>query len=691
MAGGKWVRVITSLQTEEAEVMKSVLSWILVGMVVFGAPINVSAAAVGPAEQTQAREVRQLLADLEAKVAALEIQIEAGGFSHAQERALNEIVQFLEFIKREAKETLSKTDSLSDQIKTLEKRIAALRKRIEKLPREMADREEPKRLALFSRRVKKADYAIAARMAPASVAPMVVHCPTPSPVRPPMFPQKEPWNRESYAHLDENPFVPVADDPLSTFSIDVDTASYSNLRRMLNAGQKQIPKGSVRIEEMVNYFRYQYNQPGKKHPLAMDVETTACPWAPKHRLARVALQGRTIDLAERKPSNLVFLIDSSGSMRSADKIELLKKAYALLIDNLDENDKVAIVAYAGSAGLVLPSTTANNRLTLKFAVEKLRAGGSTAGGAGIKLAYKTARENFIKDGNNRVILATDGDFNVGVSSESDLVDLITEEAKSGVFLTVLGFGTGNYQDSRMEALSNKGNGNYAYIDTEAEARKVFLSDLTGTLYTIAKDVKFQIEFNPAYVDSYRLIGYENRQLADKDFKDDKKDAGEVGSGHQVTALYELVPAGVGTSTAVTADLRYQKERPTIEKAELMQIKVRYKAPQGKTSTEFSEVVPVPAGWQEKMKFAKASADTRFAAAVGAFGMILRGSPHKGNADYDWVYKTATGALDIDSGGYRSGFCDLVRKARDLKAAPPPPAKPTPPPGEPIPLPGPTPR
>ena len=672
--------------------MKSVMSWILVGIVVVGASISVSAVAPAPTEQAQAREVNQLLGDVEAKLSALEKAFKEGSYSYTQERELNDIVQLLEFIKREAKETLSKVDSLGDRIKTLEKRIATLQKKIQEAPRD-AEKEEPQQFARFAMKGKAGGRVARMTSAPAALSSMVVHCPTPAPeMRAPMFPQEEPWNREGYAHLDENPFVPVADDPLSTFSIDVDTAAYSNLRRMLNAGQRQIPKGAVRIEEMVNYFRYQYNQPGQKHPLAMDVETTACPWAPKHRLARVALQAKTIDLSERKPSNLVFLIDSSGSMRSADKIELLKKAYALLIDNLDDNDRVAIVAYAGSAGLVLPSTTANNRLTLKFAVEKLRAGGSTAGGAGIELAYKTARENFIKDGNNRVILATDGDFNVGVSSESDLVDLITEEAKSGVFLTVLGFGTGNYQDSRMETLSNKGNGNYAYIDTEAEARKVFLSDLTGTLYTVAKDVKFQIEFNPTYVDSYRLIGYENRQLADKDFKDDKKDAGEVGSGHQVTALYELVPAGVGAGAAVTADLRYQKERPTVEKAELMQIKVRYKAPQGKASTEFSEVVPLPADWQERMKFGKASADTRFAAAVGAFGMILRDSEHKGKADYDWVYKTAAAALDIDAGGYRSGFCQLVRKARDLKATPPPSAKPVPPrPVPPRPVPLPTPR
>jgi Ca-activated chloride channel family protein len=649
--------------------MKKILSWTLVSIILLGTPMGTYADTAAQPQASQAREVNQLLTGIEEKVTAIETAAEKGGLNYHHQSELAQAVRLLDLIEQEAYDTLRRDDSLIARITALRDRITKLQEQIKTLRREEAE-DSLETMCYFGR--KKG----AGRLSPAYRFAAPAGC-TPAPCPAPMFPQQEPWNREGYAHLDENPFVSVVDDPLSTFSIDVDTASYSNLRRMLNAGQQQIPRGAVRIEEMINYFRYRYRQPGDQHPLAMDVETTACPWAPHHRLARVALQAKTIDISERKPSNLVFLIDSSGSMSSPNKLDLLKKAYALLIDNLDEHDKVAIVAYAGSAGLVLPSTTANNRLTLKFAVENLRAGGSTAGGAGIKLAYKTAREHFIKDGNNRVILATDGDFNVGVSSESELVDLITEEARSGVFLTVLGFGTGNYQDSRMEALSNKGNGNYAYIDTMAEARKVFLSDLTGTLYTVAKDVKFQLEFNPAYVDSYRLIGYENRQLADRDFTDDKKDAGEVGSGHQVTALYELVPAGVGTNDAVTANLRYQTGRDTVEKAELMQIKVRYKAPQGTTSTEFAGVVPLPADWQAGMDFAGASADTRFAAAVGAFGMLLRGSQHKGVADLDWVYKTASAALDTDPGGYRSAFCELVRKARALNATPEPDPKPTP--------------
>jgi len=632
----------------------------------------------------QLREVRTILDNLEKDVAALETEIKAGkGKAWEQARKLNNVIRLLDFVEKEAKETLSDEEGLR-------KRIVDLRARAEKLLKQLGTNAEAEPVggkALYRKSRRLSLFSGTPRAKAAPVPAPTVACPAPAriagqrvviPPPPTPLPQTEDLNREAYAHLDENPFVPVADDPLSTFSIDVDTASYSNLRRLLKEGRREIPKGAIRIEEMVNYFRYRYNQPGREHPLAMDVETTGCPWTPAHRLARVALQARTIGLDERKPSNLVFLIDSSGSMRSEDKIGLLKEAYKLLIDNLDDRDKVAIVTYAGSAGLVLPSTTANNRITLKFAVEKLNAGGSTAGGAGVRLAYKTARENFIEDGNNRVILATDGDFNVGVTSEGELVDLIKKEARSGVFLTVLGFGTGNYQDARMEALSNHGNGNYAYIDGMHEARKVFLTDLTGTLYTIAKDVKFQIEFNPAYVQSYRLIGYENRQLADRDFTDDKKDAGEVGSGHQVTALYELVPAGVGKDAAVTGNLRYQKARETVDKPELMQIKVRYKQPDGDKSTEFTQTVPVPGEWKW-LKFNNASDDTRFAAAVAAFGMILRGSEHKGDAAMDWAYETALKALAEDSGGYRSGFCEMVRQARQNKVGPESAKKPAAPP------------
>jgi Ca-activated chloride channel family protein len=649
------------------------LNMVLAGVAALSTGRNAWGKDAGPAPHAEeAREIGQILEELEKKVSALEKELRAHPedlYRHAE--TLGELLQFLEFLQKECVHTLGRMKDLARRLEALQTRVVAFQAEI--------GADENGLLGDQDRRVqslRRASTAVNARaMHPARRARASTSMPMMGmesmsfayeiSVEKPMFLQVESSNREAYAHLEENPFIPVEDDPLSTFSIDVDTASYSNVRRLLREGRREIPKGAVRIEELVNYFRYQYNQPGAEHPLAMDVEVTSCPWTPGHRLARVALQARSIDLEERKPNNLVFLIDSSGSMRSHDKIELLKKAYMLLVDSLDERDSVAIVTYAGSAGLVLPSTTANNRLTLKFAVEKLQAGGSTAGGAGITLAYATAREHFLEDGNNRVILATDGDFNVGVSSESELVDLITHEAKSGVFLTVLGFGTGNYQDARMEALSNHGNGNYAYIDGMQEVRKVFLTDLTGTLYTVAKDVKFQIEFNPTYVQSYRLIGYENRQLADRDFTDDKKDAGEVGSGHQVTALYELVPTGAGPDEAVTGDLRYQTSRDKVEKPELMQIKVRYKQPDGDHSTEFSQVVSFPTAWEEGPAFSSASPDTRFAAAVAAFGMILRGSEHKGSADLDWAYQTASRAIDVDAGGYRSGFCELVSQAREL--------------------------
>jgi len=604
-----------------------------------------------------------------------------------------EAKRLLDFLKKEAAGTLGSNAGLQKRVKKLEKRIEDLLKALSEKgpgaemksgsPRAMlappsAPMTSPSPLATRPKRVTKrkaASVSVRRRAMEKSIPPF----------RPPM-PQTGDWNREAYQHQDENPFIAVRDDPLSTFSIDVDTASYSNLRRMImREGRRRIPAGAVRIEEMVNYFKYTYRQPGGEHPLAVDVETTGSPWTPKHRLVRVALQARALDAAERAPSNLVFLVDSSGSMNNPNKIGLLKEAYKLLVDGLDERDRVAIVAYAGSAGLVLPSTTANNRLTLKFAVEQLRAGGSTAGGAGIELAYRTARENFIEGGNNRVILATDGDFNVGLSSQSELVKLIQKEATSGVFLTVLGFGSGNYQDARMEALSNAGNGNYAYIDDIREARKVFLTDLMSTLYTVCKDVKFQIEFNPAYVSSYRLIGYENRQLADRDFKDDRKDAGEVGSGHQVTALYELVPAGVGGEKPVTGDLRYQGGRSVVEKAELMNIKVRYKQPDGETSTEMVHPVHLPGDWATGADFTKASEDTRFAAAVAALGMILRDSQHKGEAELDWVRQAAMQALGQDPGGYRSEFVGLVDKARAIKVATEPGPE-TPPRPEPLPVP-----
>jgi len=393
------------------------------------------------------------------------------------------------------------------------------------------------------------------------------------------------FNTEEYSRIYENRFFDTLHNPLSTFSIDVDTASYANIRRFIRTNQFPL-KDAVRIEEMVNYFDYDYPLPGKKEPFSIFTEMSSCPWNEEHRLIHVGLQGRELTSEEQPPSNLVFLLDVSGSMRSPNKLPLLQTAFKLLAKELDEKDRVSIVVYAGAAGVVLPSASASEKAEIIEAVDRLRAGGSTAGGEGIRLAYKTAMENFIRDGNNRVILATDGDFNVGVSSTSELVRMIEEYRKKGVFLTVLGFGMGNYKDNRMEQLADKGNGNYFYIDNILEAKKVFIDDLTGTLFTIAKDVKIQVEFNPAKVKAYRLIGYENRILDKEDFADDTKDAGELGSGHSVTALYEVIPYSSDEEVAQIGDLKYQdtKINPKAFKSpEVMTVKLRYKEPDGDKS------------------------------------------------------------------------------------------------------------
>lgn len=478
------------------------------------------------------------------------------------------------------------------------------------------------------------------------------------PVLPP-----DPHNTESYQHIEDNPFRRVDEEPLSTFSIDVDTASYSNLRRFINAGTRP-PKDAVRIEEMINYFRYSYAGPDDEQPFAVRVETARAPWRPENLLLRVGLKGKEIPSENRPPSNLVFLLDVSGSMASADKLPLLKKGMKLLVENLAQKDRVAIVVYAGAAGLVLPSTSCDRRGTILAALERLGAGGSTAGAAGIQLAYKVAQENFIEGGINRVILATDGDFNIGVSSQGELVRLIEEKRASGVFLSVLGFGTGNLKDDKMESLADVGNGNYAYIDTLREARKVLVEQIGGTLMTIAKDVKIQIEFNPQRAAAYRLIGYENRLLAAQDFNDDAKDAGEIGAGHSVTALYEIIPAGGDVSSLPSRDpLRYQRPSSGGGQAssdELLMLKLRYKRPQESES----RLMQIPVR-DRSSSFEAASEDFRFAAAVAAFGMILRDSPHKGSASIDSVREIARKALGEDPSGHRAEFLYLVNAARPL--------------------------
>ncbi|MBF0433117.1 MAG: VWA domain-containing protein [Fibrobacteria bacterium] len=469
------------------------------------------------------------------------------------------------------------------------------------------------------------------------------------------------FNTEQYDRIYETPFKGARTDPLSTFSIDVDAASYANTRRFLN-DQQLPPKDAVRIEEMINYFAYDYPQPKDKHPFSIITEASECPWNQKHKLVHIGLQGKIIKQENYPPGNLVFLLDVSGSMEYHNKLELLKKSLGLLVSQLRKQDKVAIVVYAGAAGLILPPTSGLYKQKILDALNRLNAGGSTAGGAGITLAYKVAMDNYLKQGNNRVILATDGDFNVGVSSESALVRLIEEKRKSGIYLTVLGFGTGNYKDSQMEKLADKGNGNYAYIDNIREAKKVLGNELGGTLVTIAKDVKIQVEFNPAKVNAYRLIGYENRTLAAQDFNDDTKDAGELGSGHTVTALYEVVPKGVSITIPGIDSLKYQKPgTPNAQKSnDLFTIKFRYKMPTDSVSRLIVKVLN-----DKHPTSKKSSGNYRFSAAVASFGMLLRDSKYKGESDYDQVLAMAKGAKGPDEKGYRAEFIRMVETAQLL--------------------------
>ncbi len=468
------------------------------------------------------------------------------------------------------------------------------------------------------------------------------------------------FNTEEYRHFGDNGWQSSRRQPLSTFSIDVDAGSYSNVRRFLRDGRLP-PKDAVRIEEMLNYFRYQYPDPRGGDPFSITTELGEAPWRPGHKLARIGLQGQRLSLDRLPPTNLVFLIDVSGSMQSADKLPLVKAAFRLLVNELRDQDRVAIVVYAGAAGLVLPSTPGGHKDQILAAIEGLEAGGSTAAGAGIQLAYKVARDHFIPDGNNRVILASDGDFNVGVSSEGELVRMIEERREDGVFLTVLGFGTGNLKDNKMEQLANKGNGHYAYVDDLLEAKKVFVQELGATLLTIAKDVKIQVEFNPARVRSYRLVGYENRILADRDFNDDTKDAGEMGAGHSVTALYEIVPAGLtdGGDEGSVDPLKYQSRgsREAATSGDWFTVKLRYKDPKGSTSRLLERVV--------SQETRSNSVDFRFAAAVAQFGMLLRDSEFKGRSSFGGVLTMARAARGPDEEGYRAEFIRLVETAATL--------------------------
>lgn len=467
-------------------------------------------------------------------------------------------------------------------------------------------------------------------------------------------------NQEDYDSFVENAFESPKTAPLSTFSIDVDNASYTNVRRFINNGQA-VPKDAVRVEEMVNFFKYNYPQPKDQHPFSINTELSDSPWNTNNKILKIGLQGKNIPTEDLPASNLVFLIDVSGSMNDLNKLPLLKQSLKILVNELRKKDKVAIVVYAGAAGLVLPPTSGDEKKTIIEALEKLSAGGSTAGGAGIELAYKIAVENFIKNGNNRVILATDGDFNVGNTSNSDMEKLIEEKRKSGVFLTCLGYGMGNYKDSKMETLADKGNGNYAYIDTIQEANRFLGKEFKGSMFAIAKDVKIQIEFNPKQVQSYRLIGYENRKLRPEDFKNDAIDAGELGSNHIVTALYEIIPAGVSSEYANNQpdDLKYTKteETKTNFSNELATIKFRYKKPDGDKSIEIVHAIE-----NKSFSLENASDDFKFSSAVAWFGLKLRDSKLIINKSSEDILKLAKQGITSDTEGYKAEFIRLVQSA-----------------------------
>jgi Ca-activated chloride channel family protein len=470
------------------------------------------------------------------------------------------------------------------------------------------------------------------------------------------------FNTEEYDFIKENRFLTAIENPVSTFSIDVDTAAYSNLRRFIQQSMKP-PKDAVRIEEMINYFDYDYPEPEGEHPFSIITEVGPAPWNSNNRLVHIGLKGKSLNYEDIKPANLVFLIDSSGSMEDANKLPLLKQSFKLLLNELGKEDRIALVAYAGSAGLVLASTPATEKEKILSAIETLSAGGATAGGQGIELAYAVAKENLIDPGNNRVILATDGDFNVGTSSTGELVRLIEEKRKENIYLTILGFGMGNYKDGRMEQISNAGNGNYFYIDTIREAEKVFVREMRANLFTIAKDVKIQVEFNPSKIAAWRLIGYENRVMAKEDFADDTKDAGELGAGHTVTALYEIVPPGEKIPLAQAASLKYQETRIKPEakvSTELMTVKLRYKPIGQENSRKIVKAV------SQSVSFIKDTSENfRFSAAVAGFGMLLRDSAFKNDLTYDDVLKWATTSANADESGDRAEFVQLVKSCRLL--------------------------
>jgi len=482
-------------------------------------------------------------------------------------------------------------------------------------------------------------------------------------IRPVVFGAAIAENTEEYGSYKENRFFSARDQALSTFSLDVDAASYGNMRRMINQGQMP-QKEAIRIEELINYFSYNYPQPTGKDPVKIVTETAVCPWAETHKLVRIGVKAREIPSENLPASNFVFLLDVSGSMEAPNKLELVKSSIKLLTNNMRDKDRVAIVVYAGSAGVRLESTEGSDKQKIMEAVESLHAGGSTAGGEGIALAYKIAEKNFIPNGNNRIILCTDGDFNVGISSTDELENIIESKRKTGVYLTVLGYGMGNYKDNKLQTLAEKGNGNHAYIDNLQEANKVLVNEFGSSMYTVAKDVKIQVEFNPAHVNAYRLIGYESRLLNKEDFNDDTKDAGELGSGHTVTALYEIIPVGVKNNYGGVDDLKYQKnsntEKTTENSPELLTVKLRYKLPNSNASEKLE--VPVLANDITK----KPADDFQFVMAVSMFGQLLRESDFKGNSSYNKVIELANNGIGTDSHGYRREFVRLVESVNQLQ-------------------------
>jgi len=487
---------------------------------------------------------------------------------------------------------------------------------------------------------------------------------SPSPGGNEYWEDNEEFDPGNFDAITDNPFRRAQDFPLSTFSIDVDTAGYSITRSYINYDQLP-PKSAIRIEELINYFDYDYAPPDDEKPFAVHTEVAAAPWNDKHLLARIAIKGKEFPAGERPPVNLVFLIDVSGSMSPPNRLPLVKESMKMLVNELSGVDKIAICVYAGAAGTVLPPTSCDNKEAIIAALNKLSAGGSTAGGAGIRLAYSLAEENFVPQAVNRVILCTDGDFNVGVTNRGDLIDLITEKANTGVYLTVLGFGMDNFRDGTLKQLATKGNGNYGYIDNIEEAKKILVSQLSGTLVTIAKDVKIQVDFNPATVGAYRLIGYENRVMRDDEFNDDKADAGDIGAGHTVTAFYELIPPGAETDALPPKEPSKYGPPPSPDWEpsydEFLTVKVRYKLPH---ETE-SELLEYPVAADSAKPAGEETLDFRFAAAVAGFGMLLRDSPYKGTATFTSVINMAQSAIGLDKYKYRADFVELVKKAKTI--------------------------